>query len=126
MRGAAMARTGADPFRGRSGEVCDSAAFDANLRVRAMADTVSRLAANADFRKWLRATLDDLCAYSRDEGPLTDFGQGIRASAARIENRLLASEEAVEMLADFARADYAAEHERQRRALDMDNRRKGI
>lgn len=119
-----MARTGADPFRGRRGEVRDSAA-DANLRVRVMADTVTRLAKNTDFRAWLRATLDDLCAYSRDEGLLTDFGQGIRASAARIENRLLASGEAVGMLADFARADYAAEHERQRRALDMDNRQEG-
>lgn len=120
-----MARTGADPFRGRRGAVRDGAA-DANRREsRAMADTVTRLAANADFRAWLRATLDDLCAYSRDEGLLTDFGQGIRASAARIENRLLASGEAVGMLADFARADYAAEHERQRRALDMDNRQEG-
>ena len=80
-------------------------------RLRRRREVVARLCGSADFREWLRDALDDLCAYERDEGRLTDFGQGIRAAANRLRNRLLVAREAVGMLADFAREDYAAYHE---------------
>jgi len=81
-----------------------------SVRNRARRDAVSRLCDNADFRTWLFDTLDDLCLFSRDEGLVTDFGQGIRAAANRIRNRLLESPEAVKVLTDFAHKELSAYH----------------
>lgn len=76
----------------------------------------SRLCENGDFKAWLYATLDDLCLFARDEGMLTDFGQGIRAAANRIKNRLLESAEGVDALCEMARKDFNLTHEAFREA----------
>lgn len=81
-----------------------------DVRRTAVDGAVRRLAANADFREWLYHTLDDLCAFARDEGVLTDFGQGIRAAAAHVERGLLGTAEGTAMLADLARREIDERH----------------
>ncbi len=83
----------------------------------AKAAALDRLAKVPEFREWAFAMLDDLCAYARDEGMLTDFGQGIRAAAAHIKNGMLVSAGASAMLADFARMELMAAHEAAKNGL---------
>ena len=68
-------------------------------------ERMARLAGSADFGDWLFAVLDDLCGFARDEGMLTDFGQGIRAAANHIRNSLLITEEGMELLCELTRRE---------------------
>lgn len=80
------------------------------IRTLAWRTTVARLATNHDFREWIYETLDQLCAFARDEGVLTDFGQGIRAAASRIRNGLLEADEGVALMTDLAAREFADYH----------------
>ena len=92
-------------------------------KLRARSAALDRLAATPEFRQWCYGMLDDLCAYSRDEGMLTDFGQGIRAAANHIKSGMLISKGAAEMLADFAKAELMAAHASARKALGTSKER---
>jgi hypothetical protein len=83
---------------------------DSGIRYRNRQEVISRLCGNADFRAFMFDVLDDLCLYASDEGILTEFGQGIRAAANRIKNRMLISKDAVKVLADFATKELTAIH----------------
>lgn len=88
----------------------EKARRDAELRRRNLREAVSRLAASADFRLWLYATLDDLRYFDRDEHPVDDFGQGFRYAAHRIANRIIDSREGADMIAQMHRANIADAH----------------
>ena len=79
-------------------------------KVRARRAAAAALCRNGYFKTWLGDVLDDLCLFEREEGMLTDFGQGIRAAANRIKNRLLEVPESVEMLADLSKKQLADAH----------------
>lgn len=74
-------------------------------------DLIARLAANADFREWLYGELDNLCAFDGVAAQLSEFGQGIRATAHEIVERLLVAGEGAQMMADFAARNFKARHE---------------
>ena len=80
------------------------------VQTRARRAAAAALCRNGYFKTWLADVLDDLCHFERDEGMLTDFGQGIRAAANRITNRLLEVPEAVEMLSDLTKKQLADAH----------------
>ena len=80
------------------------------VATRARRAAASALCRNGYFKTWLGDVLDDLCLFEREEGMLTDFGQGIRAAANRIKNRLLEVPESVEMLAELSKKQLADAH----------------
>ena len=81
------------------------------VQTRARRAAAAALCRNGYFKTWLADVLDDLCHFERDEGMLTDFGQGIRAAASRITNRLLEVPESVEMLAEISKKQFADAHQ---------------
>lgn len=80
------------------------------VKVRARRAAAAALCRNGYFKTWLGDVFDDLCLFEREEGMLTDFGQGIRAAANRIKNRLLEVPESVEMLAELSKKQLADAH----------------
>lgn len=74
-------------------------------------ELVARLCANADFREWLYGELDNMCAFDGVTATLTEFGMGVRATAAEIVARLLISSDAVRMLGAFAQRSFESRHE---------------
>lgn len=92
----------ADIFaRGESAaEVTEATAKATQARER-----IARLSGAADFADWLFDVLDDLCGFARDEGMLTDFGQGIRAAANHIRNSLLVDENGMKLLCELTRRE---------------------
>lgn len=93
---------------------------DERTRARLRRETVARLTESPDFRSWLYDALDDLCLYARDEGVVSEFGQGIRAAANRVKTRLLVARESVGMLADFERRALEESHAAIAAAMDDD------
>ena len=85
---------------------------EAVSRRRAFAEATGRLCGNADFLTFVHVVLDDCSLYARCEGPRTEFGQGITATANRIRNMMLEAPEAVELLARIHRTELAAYHKR--------------
>lgn len=83
---------------------------EAERRRATLREAVGRLSANADFRLWLYATLDDLRFFDLDERPVDEFGQGFRYAAHRIVNRILDSREGTDMVAGMHKANLASVH----------------
>ena len=81
-------------------------------RARAWLEATDRLASNADFGAWLYGVLDDFCLFDREEAPLGEFQQGLRAAAHRIRNRMLEAPKAVQLFTGFTRRHHAELHRR--------------
>lgn len=101
---------------GSAAEVVEATAKDAQARER-----MARLAGSADFADWLFDVLDDLCGFARDEGMLTDFGQGIRAAANHIRNSLLITEEGMKLLGELTRREIEESYARAKAARQISN-----
>ncbi len=98
-------------FSARAGRLMDEKERqEAEERRATLREAVGRLAANADFRLWLYATLDDLRLFDLDERPVDEFGQGFRYAAHRILNRLLDSREGADMAAGMYGKNLADVH----------------
>ncbi len=101
--------------RGKSAaEVAEAEAKAPQARER-----IARLAENADFADWLYGVLDDLCGFARDEGMLTDFGQGIRAAANHIRNSLLVDENGMRLLVRLTEREIEVEYARAKAARQI-------
>lgn len=85
---------------------------EAQRRAQAWIEATERLAANADFAAWLYGVLDDFCLFDREEEPLGEFQQGIRAAANRIRNRMLEAPAAIQFFTDLTKRHYAELHRR--------------
>lgn len=108
-----MSKKNGDPMAKRSpGGEPECARIEAERAKRAYARRMAAksLCGSVYFREWLYDTLDDLCLYAGDTGLVTEFGQGIRAAANRIKDRLLESPEAVEMFTEMAKRHYSEKH----------------
>ena len=88
--------------------------IDAEVQRRAQAwlDATGRLASNADFGTWLYGVLDDLSLFDREESPIGEFQQGIRAAANRIRNRMLESQNGAQLILDLTKRHHAELHKR--------------
>jgi hypothetical protein len=88
--------------------------IDAEARQRAQAwlEATDRLAANGDFSTWLYGVMDDLGLFDREEAPVGEFGQGFRAAANRIRNRMLEAPKAVQLFTDLTKRHHAELHRR--------------
>lgn len=88
--------------------------IDAEARQRAQAwlEATDRLAMNAEFGAWLYGVLDDLCLFDREESPLGEFQQGIRAAAHRIRNRMLESQNGAHLILELTKRHHAELHRR--------------
>lgn len=81
-------------------------------RTRRWIAATDRLCANGDFGAWLYGVMDDLGLFDRPEAALTDFGQGFRAAANRIRNRMLEAPKAVELFCALAKRHHSELHRR--------------
>lgn len=88
--------------------------IDAAAQARACAwlEATDRLAVNADFSTWLYGVMDDLGLFDRAEAPVGEFGQGFRAAANRIRNRMLEAPKAVQLFTDLTKRHHAELHRR--------------
>lgn len=85
---------------------------EAQARARAWLEATDRLSRNTDFATWLYNVLDDLELFDREEAPVSEFGQGFRAAANRIRNRMLEAPNAVQLFTDLTKRHYAGLHRR--------------
>ncbi|MBP5791800.1 MAG: hypothetical protein J6W80_06065 [Kiritimatiellae bacterium] len=85
--------------RGRKADAAIDEAVDRRLKER---EDIDALATQNAFVRVIGAMLDDLCLFALDTGLLSEYGQGIRAAANRIKERLLVSKKGAEMLAKLA------------------------
>ena len=88
--------------------------IDAAAQARACAwlEATDRLAVNAEFSTWLYGVMDDLGLFDRAEAPVGEFGQGFRAAANRIRNRMLEAPKAVQLFTDLTKRHHAELHRR--------------
>ena len=84
----------------------------AQARACAWLEATDRLAVNADFSTWLYGVMDDLGLFDRAEAPVGEFGQGFRAAANRIRNRMLEAPKAVQLFTDLTKRHHAELHRR--------------
>jgi hypothetical protein len=85
---------------------------EAQARARAWLEATDRLSSNADFSTWLYGVMDDLGLFDRAEAPVGEFGQGFRAAANRIRNRMLEAPKAVQLFTDLTKRHHAELHGR--------------
>jgi len=85
---------------------------NAQRRARQWIKATDRLSLNPDFAVWLYDVMDDLGLFDRPEGPIGEFGQGYRAAASRIRNRMLEAPEAVRLFIDLTKRHHGDLHKR--------------
>lgn len=79
------------------------------------------LSKNEDFKEWLYEVLCQLGYFAREEGPRSDFGYGIRASADRIRTSLLQTEEGATLLGELAKREYLESFKNIQKELTKEN-----
>lgn len=79
------------------------------------------LSKNEDFKEWLYEVLSQLGYFAREEGPRSDFGYGIRASADRIRTSLLQTEEGATLLGELAKREYLESFQNIQNELTKEN-----
>lgn len=107
-------------YRRARAEAASAERRERSFARRAAAD---RVAQNEDFGEWLYAVLDDLNAFAEDEGLLTEFGQGIRAAASRIRNRLAETDAGAALMCRFATRAIMERHDDFKKGLNKEKER---
>ena len=104
----------------------DQRRHDENVRRRARQwiEATNRLSGSADFAAWLYGVMDDLGLFDRPEKPLDDWGQGFRAAANRIRNRMLEAPRAVDLFCELTKRHHAELHKSLVAARDREEKPK--